>query len=142
MSYLIKLLIVMMIQNNPIEAHKWEKRVLIVSASSHTNVGYKRQNQILEKDKKGTKERDLIIYRLYDDHWLDPKNESLSKKQSDAIYREYNIQRGTFSVLLIGKDGGIKMHKEDIISTKEIFKLIDSMPMRQQEMRKQKEKDY
>lgn len=126
---------------NPVNVHIWNKRVLIVSASSPTNIGYKRQNQILEKDKKGMKERDLVIYRLYDDHWLDPSNSVLSQSQAEEIYREYTIQRGTFSVLLIGKDGGIKMRKDDIVSTKEIFQLIDSMPMRQQEMINQKSVD-
>ena len=126
---------------NPITKHQWKNRVLIVSASSPTNVGYKRQDQLLTKGKKGMKERDLIIYRLYEDHWLDPENELLPEDQANAIFKEYNIPKGTFSVLLIGKDGGVKMRKVDIVSTREVFQLIDSMPMRQEEMRRSKEPD-
>ena len=126
---------------NPITKHQWKDRVLIVCASSPTNVGYKRQDQLLTKGKKGMKERDLIIYRLYEDHWLDPESELLSEDQADAIFKEYSIPKGTFSVLLIGKDGGVKMRKDDIVSTREVFQLIDSMPMRQQETRRSKEPD-
>jgi len=138
---LLMAIISISIQMNPVAEHKWEERVLIVTASSPSNIGYKRQDQLLTKGKKGMKERDLIIYRLYNDHWLDPSEELLTKGQADAMYRAYDIDPGTFSVVLIGKDGTVKMRKSDIVSTRELFQLIDSMPMRQQEMKKQKEPD-
>lgn len=127
---------------NPVRSHVWQKRVLIVSASSPTNIGYKRQNQLLERGKKGMKDREMVIYRLYSDHWLDPSNDLLSKEEADAIHREYNIEKGTFSVTLIGKDGGVKLKKTDIISPRELFQLIDSMPIRRNEIEKQKESGY
>lgn len=123
-------------QINPVNKHKWKVRVLIVTASSPLNVGYKRQDQLLTKGKKGMKERDLVIYRLYSDHWLDPKINKISEEEAQAIYKNYDIDPDTFSVILIGKDGEVKMRKNDIISTREIFQLIDSMPMRQQELLK------
>ena len=128
-------------QMNPLEKHKWKERVLIVTASSPSNVGYKRQDQLLTKGKKGMKDRELVIYRLYADHWLGPKNTALSNDEAQIIYKKYDINSDTFSVVLIGKDGGVKMNKNDIVSTRELFQLIDSMPMRQQEMRKSKEPD-
>ena len=127
---------------NPVKEHLWKERVLIVTASSPTNVGYKRQDQLLMKGRKGMKERDLVIYRLYSDHWLNPDNHRISEEQAKAMYRAFDIDPDTFSVLLIGKDGGVKMRRDDIVSTREIFQLIDSMPMRQQEMRKSKEPDH
>ena len=121
---------------NPIAAHRWESRVLVFSASSPNSVGYRRQEQLLNRSKKGIKERDLIIYRLYDDHWLDHNNNVLSNHQALAIRKAYQIPEGKFQVILIGKDGTVKMRKEDIVSTREIFSLIDSMPMRKSEMRR------
>ncbi|MFO7687606.1 MAG: DUF4174 domain-containing protein [Desulfobacterales bacterium] len=35
----------------------------------------------------------------------------------------------------MGKDGGIKLKRNDQVRLEEIFQLIDSMPMRQDEMR-------
>ena len=122
---------------NPIASHKWENRVLIFSASSPTNVGYRRQEQLLSKGKRGMKERDLIIYKLYDDHWLDHQGEELSKDEAIAIRSAYDLPEGKFMVVLVGKDGKVKMRKNDIISTREIFALIDSMPMRKQEIKDQ-----
>lgn len=128
-------------QMNPLDKHKWKERVLIVTASSPSNVGYKRQDQLLTKGKKGMKDRGLVIYRLYADHWLGPKNTMLTEEEAQIIYDRYNINSDTFSVILLGKDGGVKMNKNDIVSTRELFQLIDSMPMRQQEMKKSKEPD-
>ena len=126
--------VIISFQMNPIASHKREKRVLIVSASSPSNVGYKRQEQLLTKGKKGMKERDLIIYRLYDGSWLDHKNEPLDEEQAKAIRKAYKIPEGTFSVTLVGKDGGVKLAKDDLVPTRELFQLIDSMPMRKEEM--------
>ena len=135
-NYFLLFLFMNFSQMNPVNVHLWKERVLIVTASSSTNVGYKRQEQLLTQKKRGMKERDLVIYRLYTDHWLDPKNQPMKMREAKAIYDVYDIDPNTFSVLLIGKDGRIKMRKDDIISTREIFQLIDSMPMRQQEMGK------
>lgn len=127
---------------NPVSKHKWKERVLIVTASSPSNIGFKRQDQILTKGKKGMKDRDLVIYRLYTDHWLDHKNNLLSEKEAQSLYQNYNIDSATFSVVLLGKDGSVKMRKTDIVSTREIFQLIDSMPMRQQEMKNSNEPEH
>ena len=40
----------------------------------------------------------------------------------------------SFRILLIGKDGGIKYESNRFVSLNQFFELIDSMPMRQEEM--------
>ena len=39
-----------------------------------------------------------------------------------------------FSVLLIGKDGGVKRRSTEVLDAWEFFDQIDTMPMRQREM--------
>ena len=126
---------------NPVESHLWKDRVIIITASSPTNDHYKEQEQLLDKDKKGIVERDLKVYRLSQDRWLDPNNDFLSANQVNAIYKVYEIDPDTFSVILVGKDGGVKMRKNEIVSTKQIFQLVDTMPMRRQEMKRSKGPD-
>ena len=38
--------------------------------------------------------------------------------------------------ILVGKDGGVKFRQDRIVELKEIFRVIDAIPMRQQEMKK------
>jgi hypothetical protein len=41
-----------------------------------------------------------------------------------------------FEVLLIGKDGGVKLRQQEPVGTDVLFAVIDAMPMRRQEMGK------
>lgn len=40
-----------------------------------------------------------------------------------------------FSVTLIGLDGGIKLETTEILKRKELYRIIDSMPMRRSEIK-------
>ena len=39
-----------------------------------------------------------------------------------------------FSVILIGKDGGEKLRRKSLLTTRELFAIVDAMPMRRAEM--------
>ena len=121
---------------NPVEQHLWKERVLVITALSPTSIGYKEQNQLLNSGKKGMKDRQLVVYRMYANHWLGPGKIPLTSKEAEAVYEKYEIEKDTFSVVLIGKDGTVKLRKKDIVSTHELFRLIDSMPMRKQEIQR------
>ena len=40
-------------------------------------------------------------------------------------------------MVLIGLDGGVKLEKQEVLSMKELFSIIDAMPMRANELRNQ-----
>jgi len=61
-------------------------------------------------------------------------NHLLSEKSVQDIRKRLGVVGGSFQVLLIGKDGGVKLRSSEPVSMKDLFGLIDSMPMRQQEM--------
>ncbi len=46
------------------------------------------------------------------------------------------VSPGQFAVILVGKDGGVKLHRQEETQLDDIFGLIDSMPMGQEEMRR------
>jgi len=43
--------------------------------------------------------------------------------------------QATFEVLLVGKDGGVKLRRDKLVIASEIIALIDTMPMRREEMK-------
>jgi putative N-acetylmannosamine-6-phosphate epimerase len=69
--------------------------------------------------KKGLAERDLKVF-------INPESKEMQKLRNET----------GFEVILIGKDGGVKKRKTELMTTEELFAIIDSMPMRQSEMRK------
>ena len=82
------------------------------------------------------KDRDLIIFRFIDNNGGYCNNEIISSEDVKRAYRDFQIDKDQFNILLIGKDGGIKMHQKQYVQTHTIFVLIDQMPMRQNEMQK------
>ena len=76
--------------------------------------------KLLEANIKALKERDVIV--LID---TDPaKNTALRQK----------LRPRGFALLLIGKDGQVKLRKPFPWNVRELSRVIDKMPMRRQEM--------
>lgn len=55
---------------------------------------------------------------------------SVSKLDGGALRREADIKKGSFKVVLVGKDGGIKLRGDTVVSNADMFDVIDRMPMR------------
>ena len=112
----------------------WKHRVLLVFTPDSEHKKYKRQNGLLAGMIEGLLERDLVIIRamadgnlLFDD---EPQSQSVT-----GFYQLYGVDPGDFRVVLVGKDGTIKLDQVTPISSDALFALIDAMPMRQYEMR-------
>ena len=57
--------------------------------------------------------------------------------ENPEIVKRFKLSGAAFTVLLIGKDGGEKLRSHEIVSPETLCQLIDSMPMRQEEMREE-----
>jgi hypothetical protein len=54
---------------------------------------------------------------------------------AEDIRRRLDIKHSGFTVILVGKDTGVKLRRTVYTKPHDIFDLIDSMPMRRREMR-------
>ncbi len=108
-----------------LKKYQWKNRVILLYAPSGMDEKLAKQNKVLAQDEAGIKERDLVI------HQVTPDAEDIF----DAVRSEYGLKE-SFTFVLIGKDGGVKKRSEDVVSLESLFSLIDSMPMRQSEMRR------
>jgi len=118
------------------EDHQWKHRLILIFADKNGPT-YLQQMDNLRADSAGLKDRDIRIYSIFSQS----SRPELSPSDRTLIRRKYNPDQLPFLVLLIGKDGGIKARKTDGYPRQEIFDLIDSMPMRQAEMRRKKKGD-
>jgi Domain of unknown function (DUF4174) len=101
-------------------------RRILVFAPDSTNASFKNQNRIFEKEEKGCVERDIIV-EYY-----------VVKSKGNPFFDKYQVSKSSFTVLLIGKDGSVKLRSKEIVSAERIYALVDAMPMRKDEMRKKK----
>ena len=98
----------------------WIHRPIIVLADSPDDPRFIKQMSLLRADLAELAERDVII--------LTDTNPSLK-----SALRKQLRPRG-FMLVLIGKDGGVKLRKPFPWNVREISRVIDKMPMRRQEV--------
>lgn len=99
-----------LISAQDLSQYRWENRILQIETPSIKDPHFQDQSSRLVAVFRGVLERDLVI---------------LTK--TDAEH---------FQITLIGKDGGKKLTRRTVLKTEELFAIIDAMPMRRDEMRR------
>jgi hypothetical protein len=89
-----------------------DQRILAIAAPSPNDDTYRTQAALLLPALAGLNERDFTVQIRFD--------------------------AKTFSVVLIGKDGGEKLRRTTPLSPEELFAIVDAMPMRRAEIRERK----
>jgi hypothetical protein len=64
-----------------------------------------------------------------------PTSTTLTGSEAEAARRRFRITPADFTVILLGKDGGEKLRSHKPLTMRQLNSTIDSMPMRQEEMR-------
>ena len=110
---------------------EWNNRVVLVFGNpSDPKIGD--QIELLESQEAELADRDMVIIQVSGE-----KARSVYGKASglnaSAIRKEAKVSGERFQVLLVGKDGGVKLRSDSVVRNVEIFDLIDSMPMRKAE---------
>lgn len=116
----------------------WKNRIIVVFADDFENNYYKNQIQLLMADTIDLKERNLVVFGVCETQVscaFGDKSISLNSKEIRDYYR---INHGDAITILIGNDSGEKKRWNEVVDTGSIFGLIDSMPMRQSEIRNNK----
>ena len=108
-------------EETTIDGYLWVKRPVIVFANTDLDVNFQTQMKSLRQGAEELAARDVVV--LVD---ANPTDKTALRKK----FRP----RG-FAVLLMGKDGQIKLRKPFPWDARELSRSIDKMPMRQQEMR-------
>ena len=97
-------------------------REILIFSPAKDNILLEKQIQIFEKDSDGLKERDLKI------------SVNVWSAKQDAMHRKWKADKNDFILILIGKDGQEKFRSEKPITLKQLYSIIDAMPMRKSEM--------
>ncbi len=118
------------------DKYQWENRVLLIFAPDANNEAFQQQLSILTQKPTEVTDRDLVFYKIFTNSGVQPNGKTLSEAETLAFRKTYTIKRYEFVCILVGKDGTEKLRKKEPVNLKELFDLIDSMPMRRNEMNK------
>ena len=107
-------------KDTDLSSYQWTHRPIVVFANSPEDVNYTRQIKMLESGLNQLLVRDVVVLTDTNPSEVSPLRELLRP-------------RG-FALLLIGKDGQVKLRKPFPWSVRELSRAIDKMPMRRQEL--------
>ncbi|RAK03280.1 uncharacterized protein DUF4174 [Larkinella arboricola] len=107
------------------------RRVLVLYGREDAQHLLIEQQEALHAERDQLAERDLDVIVLLSYDLPEPDRQFLMQEPFGLIPSE------NFQGWLIGKDGGVKHTFKKPIETGELFGLIDSMPMRKEEAKKQ-----
>ena len=116
--------------------HQWKDRLLLAISDSYENIALQKQLTLFKDTEKELIERKLLIYQITPSDYKKGLQNSKPLKGS-SLYQQYNQEKKDFKLILIGLDGGVKETYFSPTPPAEIYGVIDQMPMRQQELRKQ-----
>ena len=118
-----------------LEKYQWENRLLLVFSPSSSDAEFVTFNRQMNETSAGVAERDLVVFRVFEVEDSRVADRPLSAADAEELRRRFRVASGRFRVVLIGKDGGVKMTRNGETELQEIFNRIDAMPMRRREMR-------
>ena len=108
-----------------LKVYEWSHRPVVIFANSDRDPNFISQMEFLSEDIRALQERDIIV--LID---TDPNFSSSLRKK---------LRPHGFAFILIGKDGQVKLRKPSPWNIREIARVIDKMPIRQQEINRKKQ---
>jgi hypothetical protein len=120
-----------------LSAYRWHQRLLLVFAPGPSDPVFRRFARDLVDHDSEVRDRDLLVGHIFESGAARLGQRRLGPEEAAELRRRFRAARGRLTVVLIGKDGGEKMRQTDGASLQALFARIDSMPMRQQEMRRQ-----
>jgi hypothetical protein len=122
--------------NLELSEFRWENRILLIFSTNEDSSQLMDQEEALLRDKAGLDERDLLIFEITRDQDIRELIHQNKYRSSADLWQSFKIIKSDFTVILIGKDGTEKFRSTSAITSKELYAVIDAMPMRKAEMRK------
>ncbi|THH35799.1 DUF4174 domain-containing protein [Aliishimia ponticola] len=104
----------------------WKKRPVIVFADSEFDPAFSEQMEMLRTRPEALMSRDVVV--LTD---TDPSNLSAMRKK---------LRPNGFALVIMSKEGRVQLRKPAPWDVREITRSIDKMPIRQLEIREEKER--
>lgn len=120
-----------------LDSHKWENRLVLILVDKTDDENYHKQLKELKNQMEGVEERKILVYHITPERFKVGLSDE-KWEESETDYERYKKTNSQPEIILIGLDGGVKLRAEEFLSSENLFETIDAMPMRMQEMRRNK----
>ena len=118
-----------------LDGYRWKNRLVLIFAPSSKDGSYLEQKSEFEGKADELEDRDIIMIELLKAGISMMDDVPLADNQQLLLRKKFQVI-DDFVFILIGKDGTVKRRTKQPVLCDELFSLIDSMPMRKEEMRR------
>ena len=133
-TFFITLFICPQLKGQDLDKLRWEKRLILLLVDNEKQPELALQLKLLEADTDGMAERKLEVICIAPEK-MRIGIDSSRWNNNTSLYKKHH-RKGSFEFILIGLDGGEKLRRQEVMPLKELYRIIDSMPMRAAEMRR------
>lgn len=123
------------VQSQDLSKHHWEERLILLLTEDVDNENFKSQMLELESGAKALEDRKVLVYQVSKHKMKLGFSENAKWTAATNLYKKYDENGSPFEFYLIGLDGKVKLQDTNCVSIDKILDLIDTMPMRKNEMR-------
>jgi hypothetical protein len=116
--------------------YQWKHRLLLIFAPTRSDHRFMALDKPLSDKRAELQDRDTLVFRIFESGTSYAARRKMSLENAESLRRRFKAPSGEIRQILIGKDGGVKLTADEKTTLPSIFDLIDTMPMRRQEMRK------
>ncbi|MEN9938132.1 MAG: hypothetical protein RLZZ387_4711 [Chloroflexota bacterium] len=116
--------------------YQWRNRLLLLFAPAADDPLFVTQQDALAAHHTGLAERELLVFVLFEATDGAGDSQVVTAAQAAELRARFGVPTGAFTILLVGKDGTEKLRSQGVVPAADLFGLIDSMPMRRDEMRR------
>jgi len=114
--------------------YQWQNRLLLV-VTNKDDQNTRMQLALMGEYNREVQDRKLIIIKVLPNGYYNDQSEVWVT--NSALYSVYSSKKSAFQIFLIGLDGRVKLRTQHPVHPKEIFELIDQMPIRKRELDEQ-----
>jgi hypothetical protein len=118
-----------------LQRYQWKRRPLLICAPSPKHPDYQAQERFMTGQADKIVDRDMVIGHLFQKGPSHMGGKPLSEETVESLYGALQVSREDFYLVLVGKDGTVKLRLNEPTEMTKIYEVIDAMPMRQKEMR-------
>jgi hypothetical protein len=118
-----------------LEDYRWKNRLVFVFGPSEADDAYRSFIRQVRDNADEVRDRDLIVFQVLEQGESRVDGRPMTVAAAQSLRLRFAAPTGTFILILVGKDGTEKLRRDTETDIRDILGLIDSMPMRQREMR-------
>lgn len=108
----------------------WERRPLLVFAPTDGDPRLVETVRRIEASRCDFVDRDMVLGLIVTEGTSTLDGKVVDTNQTQRLWSQFGVDANSFSVVLIGKDGGEKLRVNDVPDLPAFYAVIDGMPMR------------